>query len=147
MRHAKGAGVIPRLAGQHRAYLEKQLKYFVAGLRADPTMRASTGNLTAQQIEQVAAFLGAPDNRRPKSSDQTEKSSRIPGPPTPATMTSHKAFDGARTLSRLVGPLVRGAVSEPRVGQTTPHCLVVGDTASAGEQIDAGEAVRTDRRR
>jgi cytochrome c553 len=56
--HAEGAGVIPRLAGQHREYLEKQLRYFVAGLRADSTMRASAGNLTVRQIEQVAAFLG-----------------------------------------------------------------------------------------
>jgi cytochrome c553 len=62
MKHAEGAAVFPRLAGQHRGYLEKQLKYFAAGLRADSTMRESAGNLTARQIEQVAAFLGAREN-------------------------------------------------------------------------------------
>ena len=61
-KHAEGAAVIPRLAGQHRQYLEKQLEYFASGLRAEPIMRASAGNLTARQIAQVAAFLGAREN-------------------------------------------------------------------------------------
>jgi len=61
MRHGEGAGVIPRLAGQHRGYLEKQLEYFATGRRANPTMLASAKNLTSRQITQVAAFLGAAD--------------------------------------------------------------------------------------
>lgn len=59
MKHGEGAAVIPRLAGQHRGYLEQQLEYFASGLRTDPTMRESAKNLTARQIAQVAAFLGA----------------------------------------------------------------------------------------
>ena len=61
MKDGEGAAVIPRLAGQHEGYLEKQLKYFAAGLRADSTMRESASNLTARQIADVATFLGAHD--------------------------------------------------------------------------------------
>ena len=67
MKHAEGAAVFPRLAGQHKDYLEKQLEYFAAGVRADPTMRESVRNLTAGQIADVAAFLGARDNGAPQA--------------------------------------------------------------------------------
>lgn len=58
MKHGEGAAVFPRLAGQHKGYLEQQLEYFASGLRTDPTMRESAKNLTARQIAQIAAFLG-----------------------------------------------------------------------------------------
>jgi cytochrome c553 len=149
-RHAEGAGVIPRLADQHREYLEKQLKYFVAGLRADPTMRASVGNLTARQIGQVAAFLGSPDNGRPTAATHdrpTEKSSRIAVPPAGAKVTSHEAIGGAGTVSRPVRHLVLAGVAGARSGQTTPRCVVVRDTTAAVEEIDEKGAARTARRR
>ena len=56
---AQGAGPIPRLAGQHRSYLEDQLAAFASNARANPTMHATSKNLTAQQINQVAAFLAS----------------------------------------------------------------------------------------
>jgi cytochrome c553 len=79
MKHAEGATVFPRLAGQHRRYLERQLRYFAAGLRADPIMRESARNLTARQIAQVAAFLGARDNgaARAAVSDRGTKGSSL----------------------------------------------------------------------
>jgi len=57
LKDAAGAAVIPRLAGQHREYLEKQLTFYVNGLRANPIMREAVKNLTARQIIQVATFL------------------------------------------------------------------------------------------
>jgi cytochrome c553 len=54
---AEGAGVIPRLAGQHRSYLEEQLEAFASNARANEIMHANSKNLTAEQISQVAAFL------------------------------------------------------------------------------------------
>ncbi len=56
---AAGSALIPRLAGQHRQYLEKQLTYYVTGLRASPIMHEVANHLTAHQIIQVAAFLSA----------------------------------------------------------------------------------------
>lgn len=56
---AQGNGPFPRLAGQHRAYLEKQLEVFATNLRANEIMHQNAKNLTALQISQVAAFLSA----------------------------------------------------------------------------------------
>ena len=56
---AVGNGPFPRLAGQHRRYLEKQLEVFAAGLRANEIMHATAVNLTALQISQLAAFLSS----------------------------------------------------------------------------------------
>ncbi len=56
---AEGIGPFPRLAGQHREYLEKQLEAFAVNLRANPIMHENSKNLTALQISQVAAFLSA----------------------------------------------------------------------------------------
>ena len=59
MKNAEGNAMFPRLAGQHRGYLEKQLEVFATGLRANPIMHENAKNLTALQISQVAAFLSA----------------------------------------------------------------------------------------
>jgi cytochrome c553 len=56
---AQGAGAIPRLAGQHRSYLERQLDAFSSNARANEIMHENSKNLTAQQISQVTAFLSA----------------------------------------------------------------------------------------
>ena len=56
---AGGNGPFPRLAGQHRRYLEKQLQVFAVGLRANEIMHANAKNLTALQISQLAAFLSS----------------------------------------------------------------------------------------
>jgi cytochrome c553 len=57
---AQGNGPFPRLAGQHRGYLERQLEAFSANLRANPVMHENSKNLTALQISQVAGFLSSP---------------------------------------------------------------------------------------
>jgi cytochrome c553 len=56
---AQGSGAFPRLAGQRRGYLEKQLESFAANLRANEIMHENSKNLTALEISQVAAFLSA----------------------------------------------------------------------------------------
>ncbi len=56
---AQGNGPFPRLAGQHRGYLERQLEAFAANLRANAIMHENSKNLTALQISQVAAYLSA----------------------------------------------------------------------------------------
>jgi cytochrome c553 len=57
---AAGNGPFPRLAGQHRAYLERQLAAFISNARANEIMHANAQNLTALQISQIAAFLSSP---------------------------------------------------------------------------------------
>jgi cytochrome c553 len=56
---AQGAGPIPRLAGQHRGYLEGQLEAFASNERANAVMHETSKALTAQQIKQVAAYLAS----------------------------------------------------------------------------------------
>ena len=54
---AEGNSVNARLAGQHRAYIERQLEAFASMARANEIMHESSKNLTAAQIRDVAAYL------------------------------------------------------------------------------------------
>src|SRR5262249_28641810 len=56
---AEGTGAIPRLAGQQRGYLERQLTAFASNVRANEIMHENSKNLAADQIRVVAAFLAA----------------------------------------------------------------------------------------
>ena len=56
---AQGNGPFPRLAGQHRSYLERQLAAFISNARANEIMHENSKNLTALQISQLAAFLSS----------------------------------------------------------------------------------------
>jgi cytochrome c553 len=58
---AEGQGPIPRLGGQHSAYLERQLRAFVGNLRDNEIMRQAVTNLTALQMHQIATFLSGLD--------------------------------------------------------------------------------------
>jgi cytochrome c553 len=55
--HAEGNAVIPRLAGQHRAYIEAQLEAFASKARANEIMHENSKGLTADEIRDVAAYL------------------------------------------------------------------------------------------
>ena len=54
---AQGNGPIPRLAGQHSAYLARQLEAFASNARANVIMHQNSKNLTAPQIDAVTAYL------------------------------------------------------------------------------------------
>jgi cytochrome c553 len=54
---AQGNGPIPRLAGQHRAYLARQLEAFASMARANEIMHENSKDLTAEQISEVTAYL------------------------------------------------------------------------------------------
>jgi len=59
--HGKGGHstkeTYPVLAGQHAAYIRKQLHAFRAGTRKDPIMNSMAAPLSDQDIEDVAAFF------------------------------------------------------------------------------------------
>ena len=57
--HAEGNGPIPRLAGQHRGYLEEQLTNFASNARANEIMHENSKNLTPDEIREVTAYLAA----------------------------------------------------------------------------------------
>ena len=46
----------PSLAGQHEAYLAKQIKAFRDGERVDVSMQPFVANLTDQDVEDLAAY-------------------------------------------------------------------------------------------
>jgi len=53
----QGNGPFPRLAGQHRAYIERQLEDFASKARANPIMHENSKHLTPEQIRGVAAYV------------------------------------------------------------------------------------------
>ena len=55
--HAEGNSAIPRLAGQHREYIERQLAAFASMARANEIMHETSKTLTADQISAVAAYV------------------------------------------------------------------------------------------
>jgi len=54
---AEGNGPIPRLGGQHQAYLARQLDAFQSMTRANEIMHENSKDLTAEQISEVTAYL------------------------------------------------------------------------------------------
>ena len=49
----------PNLAGQHAAYLAKQMRDFQAGKRQDPIMNAMLNGVTESTIEDLAAYYSS----------------------------------------------------------------------------------------
>jgi len=56
---AQGNQVFPRLAGQRRSYLEKQLEAFTSNLRENEIMHENARHLSARQISEVTAYLSS----------------------------------------------------------------------------------------
>ena len=52
---------VPRLGGQHQAYIVKALHAYKSGARSNPTMRAIAAGLSDQDMANLAAYYGAPD--------------------------------------------------------------------------------------
>ncbi|TDR17543.1 c-type cytochrome [Marinicella litoralis] len=48
---------VPRLGGQNEAYIQLALKAYRSGERSHPTMQAQAGNLTDQDIADIAAYF------------------------------------------------------------------------------------------
>lgn len=56
---AKGLGVTPRLAGQHPAYLQRQLQAFKDGSRKNGPMRGIANMLSADDMAAVVEHMGS----------------------------------------------------------------------------------------
>jgi cytochrome c553 len=55
--NAEGRSIFPRLAGQHAAYLARQINVIQKQLRTSPVMHGIVKDLKPAEIEQVAAYL------------------------------------------------------------------------------------------
>jgi cytochrome c553 len=53
---------VPRIAGQHEAYLVKALQAYKGGERSHPSMRAIAASLTDQDMADVAAYYAQSGN-------------------------------------------------------------------------------------
>lgn len=51
---------VPRLGGQHPAYLVKALQAYKSGSRNNPTMRAIAASLSEKDMADLAAYYAAP---------------------------------------------------------------------------------------
>jgi cytochrome c553 len=50
---------VPKIGGQHPAYIVKALQEYKSGERGHPTMRAIAGSLSDQDMADLAAYYGA----------------------------------------------------------------------------------------
>jgi cytochrome c553 len=50
---------VPKLGGQHQAYIVAALKGYKSGERKHPTMQAMVANMSEQDMADVAAYYGA----------------------------------------------------------------------------------------
>lgn len=54
---------VPRLGGQHAAYLVKALQGYKSGARSNATMRAIAASLSDKDMADLAAYYGTPDTK------------------------------------------------------------------------------------
>jgi len=69
---------VPKLGGQNRAYIIAALKAYKSGERDFATMRAMATDLSDKDMEEVAAYYGAP------GAAQTAAAAPAPAPAAPA---------------------------------------------------------------
>tara|TARA_R110001583_G_scaffold7720_8_gene37906 strand:+ start:5209 stop:5811 length:603 start_codon:yes stop_codon:yes gene_type:complete len=53
------SNLYPKLAGQHKSYLEKQLQQFKSGERSDPIMAGMVAALSEQDMKDLAAYYSS----------------------------------------------------------------------------------------
>lgn len=55
---------VPKIGGQHAAYIAKSLQAYKTGERNHPSMRAVAASLTEQDIADLAAYYAAPPAKK-----------------------------------------------------------------------------------
>ncbi len=116
----------PKLAGQHEAYLAKQLYYFQDGERENATMKGMVLNLSDQDMQDIAAFyasqkttIGEAD---PELVENWASSSTVPATPRAASRRAWAAM--APTVPAIRRRFTRHCVaSTPSTSRTS--CTVL----------------------
>jgi len=57
---------VPKLGGQHAAYIVNALKEYQSGARPNPTMHANAATLSDQDMQDIAAFFSSQKNQSSK---------------------------------------------------------------------------------
>ncbi len=104
------SGTVPRLNGQHRAYLIQRLKGFLDLTRQSPHARYVmwdvAANLTSERIDSLAAFYAAQSpTRNAPSGPLATKGERL----------FHHGAPGVPACQQCHGPQGAGAVTTPRI--------------------------------
>ena len=58
-RYMYPANHVPKLGGQHAAYIVNALKEYKSGARPNPTMHANASTLTTSDMEDIAAYFAS----------------------------------------------------------------------------------------
>jgi cytochrome c553 len=104
----QGMGATPRLAGQHRLSLERQLGYFAADSRLDVMMHLETMHLTERQTGDVSAYLASLSVGKPVPAAQAGPVTREQAAFLEHACASCHEFDGAGISSAFVFPHLAG---------------------------------------
>lgn len=112
--NADGNSVIsanPRLAGQHPAYITKQLNNFKSGERNNPVMTAMVATLTADDMVQAGIYFGS---QKPKGGNAKENG---PGSLGEKIYKGGNSATGVAACAACHGPTGSGIpVQFPRIG-------------------------------
>ena len=85
---------VPMLGGQNRAYIIAALKAYKSGERDFATMRAIAADLSDKDMEEVAAYYGAPAPAQTASAAPAAQPA--PAPAAPATVPAPTAGSGGK---------------------------------------------------
>jgi len=85
---------VPKLGGQNRAYIIAALKAYKSGERDFATMRAIAADLSDKDMEEVAAYYGAPAPAQTASAAPAAQPA--PAPAAPATVPAPTAGSGGK---------------------------------------------------
>jgi cytochrome c553 len=114
---AEGAGVTPRLAGQHRLSLERQLAYFATNKRTGSLMPEESVNLTDRQITEVSAYLAARSAGKPGTAAQGGPVTQDRVEDTARVCSSCHEFGGANVSPIFTFPRLAGQQKDYLVAQ------------------------------
>jgi cytochrome c553 len=105
---AEGAGTTPRLAGQHRLYLERRLAHYATDARVDVVMHQEAINLTAQQMTAVSAYLAAQSESKPSAAAQEGPLTQAQVAETARVCSSCHGFGGTSVSTTFTFPRLAG---------------------------------------
>jgi len=114
---AEGAGMTPRLAGQHRLSLERQLTYFATNKRTGGLMPEESVNLTDRQITDVSAYLAARSKGKPSTAARTGPVTQEQVEDTARVCSTCHEFGGANVLPIFTFPRLAGQQKDYLVAQ------------------------------
>lgn len=132
-------GMWPKLAGQHEAYLAKQLADFKAGKRVDPTMAGMAAPLSEADMADLAAYFGSQKTKLGSAAEDKVELGQ-------AIYRAGNSASGVPACAACHGPTGTGNAQAkfPRLsGQHTTYVVkALKDFRSGARANDAGQMMR-----